>query len=73
MLKNEKKKLLATIKELEQKLESKKNNNNVDPSLKNQEYENEIRRLERLCRNQAEQLDSQDITIRDLRKKLNPY
>lgn len=39
-----------------------------------QQLQSEIQRLQRLCRNQSEQLDSQDITIRQLRKKLEaPY
>lgn len=33
----------------------------------------ELQRLKRLCKNQAEQLDSQDITIRELKKQLQPY
>lgn len=36
-----------------------------------QQLQSEIQRLQRLCRNQSEQLDSQDITIRQLRKKLD--
>eukprot|EP01033_Poteriospumella_lacustris_P011763 gene11763-8380_t len=39
-----------------------------------QQLQSEIQRLQRLCRNQSEQLDSQDITIRQLRKKMEaPY
>jgi len=39
---------------------------------KEQQYQAEINRLQRLCRNQAEQLDSQDTTIKDLRKHMKP-
>lgn len=39
---------------------------------KEQQYKSELQRLQRLCKNQAEQLDSQDVTIRELRKKMNP-
>lgn len=36
------------------------------------QYQTEIKNLARLCRNQTDQLESQDATIRQLRKKLNP-
>lgn len=43
----------------------------MEADIKKQETE--LLRLRRLCSNQAEQLDSQDITIRQLKKKLNTY
>lgn len=42
-----------------------------ESAAKEQQYQAEIQRLQRLNKNQSEQLDSQDVTIRQLRKKVS--
>lgn len=42
-----------------------------ESAVKEQQYQAEIQRLQRLNKNQSEQLDSQDVTIRQLRKKIS--
>lgn len=51
------------------------NNSKISSEQENQlnQLETELQRLRKLCKHQSEQIDSQDTTIKQLRKKLNQY